>query len=71
MAWAPWRKRSSRGVPGAATLGRVLQNQVPGVDASNAFSFSVTIVSLLVTALLACGLPSWRASRIAPAIALR
>jgi putative ABC transport system permease protein len=59
------------GIAGASTLGRVLQNQVPGVDASNSLSFGVTIVSLLLTALVACALPSWRASRIAPSVALR
>jgi putative ABC transport system permease protein len=59
------------GIAGAFGVGAVLKNQLFGTGPLDPLSFAVTITSLLVTAVVACGLPSWRASRIAPSVALR
>jgi ABC-type antimicrobial peptide transport system permease subunit len=59
------------GIGAAAALGGFLQSQLFGTTRFDPMSFGVTVGSLLAAGLAACWVPSWRASRIAPASALR
>jgi putative ABC transport system permease protein len=59
------------GIGAAAALGSFLQSQLFGTTRFDPMSFAVTAGCLLAAGLAACWVPSWRASRIAPASALR
>jgi putative ABC transport system permease protein len=59
------------GLGGAYLVGRAMQSTLYGVGAMDARAFGAVSLVLLVAALLACILPSWRASRIEPMAALR
>jgi predicted permease len=59
------------GVAGAAALSKSLQGLVFGVDPMDPLTFASVVVMLLTTATLACYVPAWRATRIAPTTALR
>jgi putative ABC transport system permease protein len=59
------------GVGGAALLSRFLAGLVFGVDPLDPVTFASVTVGLELVALLACYVPVRRATRIAPAIALR
>jgi putative ABC transport system permease protein len=59
------------GVAGAAALSTSLQGLVFGVEPMDPLTFASVVVMLLTTATLACYLPAWRATRIAPTTALR
>jgi predicted permease len=59
------------GVGGAVALGRVLQTLLFPPTEFDPVSFAVAIAGILVAGLAACWLPSWRASRIGPSIALK
>jgi putative ABC transport system permease protein len=59
------------GVGGAALLSRFLEGLVFGVEPLDPVTFASVTVGLVLVALLACYVPVRRATRIAPAIALR
>jgi putative ABC transport system permease protein len=59
------------GIAGAIALTRLLSSQLYGVTATDARTFAVACLFLLVVALLACYLPARRASRVNPITALR
>jgi putative ABC transport system permease protein len=59
------------GLGGAYLVGRAMQSTLYQVGALDAGAFSAVSVVLLLTALVACLIPAWRASRIDPIVALR
>jgi putative ABC transport system permease protein len=59
------------GVAGAAALSKSLEGLVFGVQPMDPLTFASVVLMLLTTATLACYLPAWRATRIAPTTALR
>jgi putative ABC transport system permease protein len=59
------------GVIGAAALSKSLQGLVFGVEPTDPATFAAVIAMLLAVAVAACYLPAWRATRIAPTMALR
>ena len=59
------------GLVAAAVLVRRLEGLLFGVDASDAMTFAMAPVVIVVTALLACVLPARRAARVDPLVALR
>lgn len=59
------------GLGGAYLVGRAMQSTLYGVSAMDVRAFGAVSLVLLIAALLACVLPSWRASRIEPMAALR
>src|SRR5215213_4017333 len=59
------------GLTGAYLVGRVMRFMLFGVDAFDVPAFSAASGLLIVSALLACLFPAWRASRVEPLEALR
>ena len=59
------------GWAGAAMLSRTLRSLLFGIDPIDPMTFGCVAVMLASVALLACYLPAWRATRIAPVTALR
>jgi ABC-type antimicrobial peptide transport system permease subunit len=59
------------GVAGAAGFARLLSVMLYGVTASDPRTFVGVSVGLLLVALTAAIVPSWRASRVDPTLALR
>ncbi len=59
------------GLGGAYLVGRVMQTTLYGVGAMDTRAFGAVAVVLLASALVACLLPAWRASRVDPIVALR
>jgi putative ABC transport system permease protein len=59
------------GLAGALSLSRLMANALYGVSPADPLTYSSVIGLLVVTSLIACGLPAWRASTTQPAGALR
>jgi putative ABC transport system permease protein len=59
------------GVGGAVLFARLLTSFLYGVSASDPRTYASVCVGLLFVALMAALIPSWRASRVDPTIALR
>jgi ABC-type antimicrobial peptide transport system permease subunit len=59
------------GLAGAIALTRLMKTLLFGVSATDPLTFSVTAGLLLVVALFACIIPSRRATRVDPLVALR
>jgi len=59
------------GLAGAALISKSLEELLFGVKPLDAVTFVAMPALLLVVSLVACALPAWRATRIAPALALR
>lgn len=59
------------GLAGAYLVGRVMQSTLYGVSAFDVGAFSAVAGVLLATAMVACLVPAWRASRVDPLVALR
>jgi predicted permease len=59
------------GLGGALAGGRILESVLFGVTPADPVSLGAAAIFLLIVALLATGLPAWRASRVAPMEALR
>ena len=52
-------------------LSGLLQSEFTDIDPGDPVTFAVVALTMLVVALLAAGLPAWRAARLDPADALR
>ena len=59
------------GVAGALGLSRVMASALYGVSPADPLTYSSVVGVLVVTSLVACGVPAWRASATQPAGALR
>jgi ABC-type antimicrobial peptide transport system permease subunit len=59
------------GAAGALVLSRLLQGMVFEVSTADPMTFLAMGLVLAATALIACSLPAWRASRIPPVEAIR
>jgi putative ABC transport system permease protein len=59
------------GVAGAALFARLLLAMLYGVSASDPWTYVGVSIGLTFIALLAAGVPSWRAARVDPTVALR
>jgi len=59
------------GVAGAAAFARLLTAMLYGVSASDPRTYVGVSAGLVIVALTAAGVPSWRASRVDPTVALR
>jgi ABC-type antimicrobial peptide transport system permease subunit len=59
------------GVAGALGGSRLLSKALYGVSPADPLTYVAVAALLVATALVACGLPAWRASATAPATALR
>ena len=59
------------GVAGAVAMGQVLRGVLVQTNALDLFTFARVVVLLAVVAVVACLAPTWRASALDPAVALR
>jgi predicted permease len=59
------------GIAGGLAAGRLLQNQLHGIEATDPWSIVVGTTVLITVALAASFAPAWRATRLDPAVALR
>ena len=59
------------GVAGAFVAGRLLEGQLYAVHPRDPVSHGIAVAFILIGALVACGIPAWRATRVSPMDALR
>jgi putative ABC transport system permease protein len=59
------------GVPASLAVGRLMQNAVVRADARDPMTLGVTVAVLVIVALAASVIPTRRATRLQPTIALR
>lgn len=59
------------GTAGAFALTRSMQTLIYGIAPNDPSTFAMVALVLGMVALVACGIPAWRAARIDPIIALR
>jgi len=59
------------GVAGALGLNRLMASLLFGVQPTDAGTLAAVILTTSLVAVVACGLPAWRASRLDPNIVLR
>jgi putative ABC transport system permease protein len=59
------------GLLGAWALGRYIESQLYEITATDPLTYVVGSMSLLLSAVLACWIPAWRAAKIDPMEALR
>jgi ABC-type antimicrobial peptide transport system permease subunit len=59
------------GMTGAFALTRSIQSLIFGIAPNDPSTFAAMALVLATVALVACGVPAWRATRIDPIIALR
>ncbi len=59
------------GIAGALAVGRLMTALLHGVSPTDPATLAAATIILLTVALVASGVPAWRASRVAPSVALR
>jgi putative ABC transport system permease protein len=59
------------GIAGAVAMAKLLANFLYGITAADPATFVTTFVALAAVALIACGIPARRATKIDPLVALR
>jgi putative ABC transport system permease protein len=59
------------GIAAASALNRVIASLLFGVQPTDATTMTAVVATIMVVAAIACGLPAWRASRLAPNVVLR
>jgi putative ABC transport system permease protein len=59
------------GLGAAFLLTRAMRTMLIGVEPTDPPTFGIMAAGFLVIAVIACGLPAWRASRLDPMVALR
>jgi len=59
------------GLAGAWALGRLLQSQLQGIQPTDPITYGAVCLTMLSVALLACLVPTLRAARVDPTVALR
>jgi ABC-type antimicrobial peptide transport system permease subunit len=59
------------GLAAAFALNRFIASLLFGVQPTDATTLAVVIATIMLVATVACGLPAWRASRLAPSVVLR
>jgi putative ABC transport system permease protein len=59
------------GLAGALLLGQLMTRLLHGVTTADPLTLAAATLLLGIVALVASGIPAWRASRIAPVVALR
>jgi putative ABC transport system permease protein len=59
------------GLLASVGLTRFLAGEVWGVPTTDPWTFGIVVLCILLTGLIACALPAWRASRLDPLITLR
>jgi putative ABC transport system permease protein len=59
------------GMAAAASLNRVMQSLLYGVEPGDPVTIMAVLATLIATAFIACGLPAWRAARVDPNVVLR
>jgi ABC-type antimicrobial peptide transport system permease subunit len=52
------------GLAGASSLNRLIASLLFGVQPTDSTTLAVAIATIVMMALVACGLPAWRASRL-------
>ncbi len=59
------------GLAGALGLNRLIASLLFGVQPTDSTTLAIAIATIMLVAVVACGLPAWRASRLDPNVALR
>jgi putative ABC transport system permease protein len=59
------------GLIASAGVAQLIQSMLYGTQALDPAVYALVSATLLLTAILACAVPAWRASRVDPMIALR
>jgi predicted permease len=59
------------GLAGASGLNRLIASLLFGVKPTDSITLAIGITTMMLVALVACGLPAWRASRLEPSVVLR
>jgi putative ABC transport system permease protein len=59
------------GLAGASGLNRLIASLLFGVKPTDRITLAIGITTMMLVALVACGLPAWRASRLDPSVVLR
>jgi predicted permease len=59
------------GLAGALGLNRLIASLLFGVQPTDSTTLAIAIATIMLVAVVACGLPAWRASRLDPNVVLR
>jgi ABC-type antimicrobial peptide transport system permease subunit len=59
------------GLAGVLSLNRLIASLLFGVQPTDSTTLVIAIATTMLAAIVACGLPAWRASRLDPNVVLR